>query len=62
MWQVGEGASLGITQEIEILPFYQMLYVQPRIRLGELEAINALGFRDPRRSTSRGQITKPRDN
>ena len=35
IWQGGEGDPLGIVQEIEISPFYQIVYTQTRIRSGE---------------------------
>ena len=31
-WLVGEGDPLGIVQDIESWPFYQMIYAQTRIR------------------------------
>ena len=40
----GEGDSLGIVQEIEIWPYYEMVYAQIRIRPGEWDTQDSLGF------------------
>ena len=40
----GQGDPLGIVQEIEIWPYEQMVYAQPRICPGERDAQNPLRF------------------
>ena len=57
-----EGAPLGIVQEIEIWPYEQVVYARPRIRLGEWDAENPLGFWDTSRSPDLSQMTRPSDN
>ena len=40
----GESNSLGIVQEIEVWPYYLMVYAQTRFRVEEWDAYNSLGF------------------
>ena len=53
----GQGDPLGIVQEIEIWPCEQMIYAQPRICPGELNAQTSLGFWDTNGSPNLGQTS-----
>ena len=46
----GQGDPQRIVKEIEIWPYEQMVYVQPRIRPGKWNALNSQGFWDTNRS------------
>ena len=43
-WLDGQDDPLGIVQEIEIQPYEQMIYVQPRISTVEWDEQTLLGF------------------
>ena len=58
----GENYPLGIVQEIEIWPYYQMLYTQTRICPGKWDTHNSLEFCDTINSPNPGQKTIFRDN
>ena len=58
----GEGDPLGIVQEIEIWPYEQVVYAQPRICSGEWDTQTSLGFWDTSRSPNLSQMTRPTDN
>ena len=49
---------LGIVQEIEIWPYYQMVYIQKGIRPSELDAKNSLWFWDKNKSYYPGVKTR----
>ena len=49
-WLSGEGDPVGFAQEIQIWLYYQMVYAQTRIRLGERDMQNSLRFWDVNRS------------
>ena len=57
-WLGGEYYPLRIVQEIEIWPYYQMVYAETRISSGKCEAQNSLGFWDTNRSPNAGQKTR----
>ena len=46
-------------QEIEVWTYEQVVYAQPRIRLGEWDALSSLRFWDTNRSSNLVQINKP---
>ena len=58
----GEGDLLGIMQEIEIWPCKQVVYAQPRIRLGEQDTQSSLVFWDTNGSPNLNQTTWPSDS
>ena len=55
----GEGDPLGNVQEIEIWPYEQTVYVQPRISPTKWDAQTSLGFWDTNGSSNLGQTTRP---
>ena len=58
----GQGDPQGDVQEIEIWPYEQMVYEQPRICPGEWHTQTPLGFWDTNGSTNLGQTTRPYNN
>ena len=58
----GKGSSLKILQEVEIWPYEQMAYAQPRICPREWDAQTPLGFWDTTRSLNIGRTTRPYNN
>ena len=62
MWLGGPGDPLGIVQEIEVWPYEQMVYEQPRSCLGEWNAQIPLGVWDRKWSPNLGQMTRPSNN
>ena len=61
-WQGEKSDPLGIVQEIEIWPYYQILHAQSSICPGRWNADISHGFYDGNRSTIPGQITGHNDN
>ena len=61
-WVGEESDPLGIVQEIEIWPYYQMVYAQTRNFPGELGAWNSLRFLVINRSPNLGQMTRRSDS
>ena len=57
-----EGDPLGIVQEIEIWPYKQVVYAQPRIHCGEWDAQSSLGFWDIDGSPDLRQMTITSDS
>ena len=55
-----EGGSLGIVQETEVSPYYQMVYAQAKIFHGIEKPQNSLGLSDTNASLS--HIKKARPN
>ena len=49
---------LGIVQEIEVWPYEQMVYAQPRICPGEWYTQTPLGLGDTNGSPNLGQMTR----
>ena len=58
----GEGYPQEIVQEIEIRPYEEVVYAQPRIRPGEWDAQNSLIFSDTNVSPNLSQTTRPNDS
>ena len=56
-----KGDYQGIVQEIEIWPYEQAIYAQPRIRLGKRDAQTSLRFMDTNGSLYLGLTTRPTD-
>ena len=54
--------SLGIVQKIEVWPYKQMVYAQPRICPGEWDAQTPLEFWDTNGSPNLAQTTRSSDN
>ena len=53
---------LGIVQEVEVWPYEQMVYAQPRICHGEWDTQTPLGFWDTNGSPNLGQTTRLYNN
>ena len=51
-----------MVSNVEIWPYYQMVYAQPRIRPGELNTQNSLGFLDTNRWPNSDQKTRSCDS
>ena len=62
IWLGGQSDSLGIVQEIELWPYEQMVYAQPKICPGEWDPQTLLGFWDTNWSPNFGQTTRPYNN
>ena len=58
----GQGDPFGIMQEVEVWPYEQMVYAQPRICPREWDAQTPLGFRDTNESPNLGQTTRSYNN
>ena len=56
------GDRQGIVQKFEIWPYERRVYAQPRIRPGEWDAQNSLGFWDTNGSPNTDQTTRPSNN
>ena len=61
-WLGGEGDTLEIVQESEISTYYQMALAQTRIRPGEWDTENTLGFWGANRLSNPGQKTRAYGN
>ena len=59
---LGKDDILGTVQEIDILPYYQMVHVQNRIHLGEWDEQISQEYCNANRSPDPGQETSPRDS
>ena len=57
-----EGDPLGIMQEIEVWPYYQIIWAETRINHGEGDVQNSLGFQDTNRSPNPNLKTKPSES
>ena len=58
----GIGNPLGLVQEIEIWPYEQIIYAQPRIFPGEWDTQTSLGFWDTNGSLNIDQTTRYYNN
>ena len=58
-WLGGKGYPLGIVQEIDVWPYYQIVHVQTRICPGEWDSLR---FWDTNRSSYPSHKTRPYDN
>ena len=56
------GDSLGIVPEIEVWPYEQNVYAQPRICPGEWDTQTPLGFWNTNEWSNLGQTTRPYNN
>ena len=54
----GKDNPFGIDQEIEIWPYYEMVYAQTRINQRGWEALNSLRFWDAKRSPHPGKKSR----